>query len=134
MAWNDGISKVMGDFIDSLGNLGTIARETAEGVIDTEAEGFRKNVEPKIPVDTGGLKNSFNFEKCTDKGEDWYGYRAGFDGNAPRGESYEKIANILNYGTVNIAGTHFVTKAVRKLKGMDERIEARIEAELSKRT
>lgn len=134
MAWNDGLSKMMGDFLDSLGDLGTVARETAEGVIDTEAEGFRKNVEPRIPVDTGGLKNSFTFEKQTDAGSDWYGYRAGFDGNTPRGEPYEKIANIQNYGNAHLAGTHFVTKAIKKLKGMDGRIEARIEAELSKRT
>lgn len=134
MTWNDGISKMMGDFLDSIGDLGTVARKTAEGVIDTEAEGFRKQVEPRIPVDTGGLKESFTLEKCNDSGKDWYGYRAGFDGNTPRGEPYEKIANIQNYGNSRVAGTHFVTKAIKKLKGMDDRIEARIEAEVSKRT
>lgn len=134
MTWNDGISKMMGDFLDSIGDLGTVARKTAEGVIDTEAEGFRKQVEPRIPVDTGGLKESFTLEKCNDSGKDWYGYRAGFDGNTPRGEPYEKIANIQNYGNSRVAGAHFVTKAIKKLKGMDDRIEARIEAEVSKRT
>ena len=134
MTWNDGISKMMGDFLDSIGDLGTVARKTAEGVIDTEAEGFRKQVEPRIPVDTGGLKESFTLEKCNDSGKDWYGYRAGFDGNTPRGEPYEKIANIQNYGNSRVAGTLFVTKAIKKLKGMDDRIEARIEAEVSKRT
>lgn len=133
MTWNDGISKMMGDFLDSIGDLGVVARKTAEGVIDTEAEGFRKQVEPRIPVDTGGLKESFTLEKCNDSGKDWYGYRAGFDGNTPRGEPYEKIANIQNYGNSRVAGTHFVTKAIKKLKGMDDRIEARIEAEVSKR-
>lgn len=134
MAWNDGITSELSEFIESLGDLGDIAKDAAKSVIDTEVEKFSTNVESKIPVKTGGLKSSFNVSKVTDGGSSFYGYDAAFEGNAPNGEPYQKIANVINYGKENQAGTQFVSKAIRKLKGMDERIEARIETEISKRT
>lgn len=134
MAWNDGISKLMSEAIDEVKDLGEQAVTVAKEVIDTEAKGFNNGVKNKIPVNTGGLKESFKFGRKTDKGDSWYGYEAEFEGNAPNGEPYEKIANILNYGTPTIAGSHFITKEVKKLKGMDNRIEARIEVEITKRT
>lgn len=134
MAWNDGVTSELSKFIESLGDLGEVATEVAKSVIDTEVSQFSSSIESKIPIKTGGLKASFNLSKVTDAGSSYYGSSAAFEGNAPNGEPYQKIANVLNYGTENQAGTQFVSKAIHKLKGMDGRIEARIEAEISKRT
>ena len=134
MSWNDGITKEMSEYLDGLSDVGTKARKVGEQVIDEEVREFSNRVVPKIPVKTGGLKAAYKETKITDNGKNWYGYEVGFEGNAPNGESYEKIANIQNYGTPRRAGSFFITNAVKKLKGMSDRIEARIEAEISKRT
>lgn len=134
MAWNDGITQEMADFLDGVSRAASGVRKIAEGVIDGEVQSFSERVTARVPVATGGLRNSFKVERDTSRGRNWYGYDASFEGNAPNGEPYEKIANILNYGTPHMAGTQFVSNAVRKLKGMDDRIEARIETELSQRT
>lgn len=134
MAWNDGITKELSDYMDGLLDLGDAAVEAAKSVIDTEVAEYSKNVESKIPVKTGGLKASFSTTKVTDRGRNYYGSDVSFNGNAPNGEPYQKIANVLNYGDEHHAGTQFVSNAIRKLKGMDDRINARIEEEISKRT
>lgn len=137
MAWNDGTTEQIYEYLDNLKDLGDVALNAAHAVIDTEIAQFKKRVVSKTPVGpTGGLKASLNFSRITDRGSSYYGQEAIFEGNAPNGEPYEKIANVLNYGTKDgrITGTQFVSNAIRYLKGMDERIEARIEAELSKRT
>ena len=87
--------------------------------------------------------SSFNLTRI-DRGKGWYGYEAEFVGVSPEGVPYQKIANMLNYGREAgsdanhkwgaISGTHFISVAVKKLKGMDDRIEARIAAKLAKRT
>lgn len=129
MAWNDGITEEMSEFLNSVSSAASKARKIGEQVIDTEVQQFSGNVEPRIPVDTGGLKASYTVEKDTSR-KNWYGYNVEFKGNAPNGEPYQKIANILNYGTPHIAGTFFITNAVKRLKGLTDRINARIEAEL----
>ena len=44
-----------------------------------------------------------------------------YEGNDENGEPYAKIANILNSGSSTIRPRKFITKAVKKLKGMDAR-------------
>ena len=134
MAWNDGITEEMAGFLEDVSRAANGARKIAEGVIDSEAQSFSERVTERVPVATGGLRDSFKVERDTSRGRNWYGYDASFEGNAPNGQPYQKIANVLNYGTPHMAGTLFISNAVRKLKGMDDRIEARIEAELSQRT
>lgn len=137
--WNDGISKELSDFFKGVDGLDEQAMGAFRGAIDDEVKSYDNRIQSSVPVRTGGLRSSFKVEKETSR-RNWYGYRAEFEGEAPNGEPYQKIANVLNYGKPAddnggaIAGTFFVTKAIRKLQGMDERIEARIEAELIKRT
>lgn len=139
MAWNDGISKELSDFLASASDINGATKLAFESVIDEEVQGYEKRIQQSAPVKTGGLRASFTVKREFDR-RNWYGYNAEFEGNAPNGEPYEKIANVLNYGRPAgdnggaVAGTFFVTKSIRKLKGMDERIEARIAAELAKRT
>lgn len=134
MSWNDGITKEIGDFLNGVANALEGVRKIAEGVIDSEAMALKERILERVHSPTGGLRSAFKIERKTDNGPNWHGYTFGFEGNAPNGEPYEKIANIQNYGWKHRAGTQFVSNAIRKLKGMDGRIEARIEAELSKRT
>lgn len=138
MAWNDGITKQLSDFLQTYSDIDAVTKQAFESVIDEEAGKFERQIQGSVPVKTGGLKASFKVERNIDR-RNWYGYNAEFEGNAPNGEPYQKIANILNYGRPAddnagaIAGTFFVTKTIRKLKGMDDRIKARIEAELIKK-
>lgn len=133
MAWNDGITQELSEFLNGIRAVGPQARKAAEQVIDTEVQSFSDNVEPRIPERTGGLKRSYKVMKDTSR-RNWYGYSILFDGNAPNGEPYEKIANIANYGTPYRAGSFFITKAIKRLRGMDSRIEARIAVEIEGKT
>jgi hypothetical protein len=45
----------------------------------------------------------------------------GYEGNDPNGTPYVKDANILDYGTSKIEPKRFITKAVRKLRGFDDK-------------
>lgn len=133
--WNDGISKLMNDYLAELSDggkidLGQTYIDAVKKEIDVAIDDYANFVEPKIPVDTGGLKASFKIEKVTNK-RNWYGYRAEFKGNAPNGEPYQKIANILNYGRAGkTAPTYFITRAIRRLKKVDANIEKRFVQDL----
>ena len=94
--------------------------------VDIEAEIVRAELARNVPRRTGGLARSLIKAKCTVR-KNWYGYRIEFEGDDPKGVPYQKIANILNYGTSNFKGTRFMTKAIRKLRGMDDRIFERFE-------
>ena len=140
MSWNDGISKEMSDmFATTLNGLGEEAISAAKEVIDEDAQRFASTVTSKTPVHTGGLAASFKLV-LLNRGQKWYGYSAEFVGTSPDGVPYQKIANILNYGRAAgdgygaISGTHFMTVATHRLKGMNGRIEARIASKLAKRT
>lgn len=139
MALYDGISEELTRELQEFEvNLDEVTRQAFTSVIDEEVKAYERNVRDHTPQRTGGLRNSFKVTNISSN--KWHGYRAEFEGNAPNGEPYQKIANILNYGkpaddhSGAIAGTHFVSKAIRGLKGMDDRIEARISAEIAKRT
>ena len=141
MSWNDGISKEMSDMLEAtLSGLEEETKQAAREVIDEETKRFQTYVLTHVPRNTGGLAASFMVYRVNDGKPNWYGYKTAFEGNAPNGVPYEKIANTLNFGRPAgdgygaIASTEFVSNAVRRLKGMDDRIEARIAAKLAKRT
>ncbi len=139
MSWNDGISKELSEFLTGTLEIGEATEQAFKSVIDDEVQTYENRIQAGVPIRTGSLKASFTVNKAQGR-RSWYGYSAEFEGNAPNGEPYQKIANILNYGkpaddhSGAIAGTHFISKAIRGLKGMDDRIEARISAEIAKRT
>lgn len=130
-SWSDGITSELGEIMDDLRVVGSRARTVAQHVIDEEVSDYADRVTKAAPMDTGGLRASHHVQIDKER-RGWYGYNAQFEGKAPNGEPYEKIANILNYGTPKQAGTRFVSKAVHRLKGLSNRIEARIEAECEK--
>ena len=59
-----------------------------------------------------------------------YGYRLEYEGNAPDGTAYQKVANILDKGSSTLKPRRFITKAVKKLKGLDDRAAKRFEEKL----
>lgn len=125
MSWNDGISKELNDYFESIQNFGEQAVAALQEQIDIEADEFRQVLEQTSPKGaTLGLLNSLRKTKLVAR-RNWYGYSVEFEGSNRKGEPYQKIANILNYGTSNIKGTRFISRAIRKLKGMDDRIAQR---------
>ena len=132
MSCNDGINKEMSEYFNSLTEKTEQAVEAIKEQIDIEAEEFRKQLEQTAPKGaTLGLLNSLRKTKLVVRRK-WYGYSVEFEGYNKKGEPYQKIANILNYGTSTIQGTRFISRAIRKLKGMDERIENRFKTKLNK--
>lgn len=138
MQWNDGTTKQLNGLFDRLSrNLSPKTLEIAKSVIDEAAREFENSIRDGIPMSAlggGGLRDSFAIYQVADKGPDWYGYRAEFEGEAPNGESYQKIANVLNYGRKAYrgkqhgwAGTHFINIAVSQLSGLTDNINRNID-------
>lgn len=124
--WNDGVSKQLADFFNKLGDLGDIIQESVKEQIDYEVSLLVQNISSTTPKGkTLGLWRSLSQAQITAKYM-WYGWSVTFAGENEKGVPYQKIANILNYGTSHIQGTRFISKAIRKLKNMDDRILERI--------
>ncbi len=122
---NDGITKEMSSFLSRLENIGPESIAIAKKTIDTAVDEYERNVTTATPVRTGSLKSSFKVTPVV-KGSNYYGYNAEFTGENENGESNAKIANILNYGSPTMAGSHFLDKATKKLKGLSQKIEDNI--------
>jgi hypothetical protein len=124
--YNDGLTESFAEYFTELGKVGDLAIESIKEQIDIEAEGVEKSLIENTPEKTGGLKASLRKTKIDSKNSR-YGYRLEYEGNAPDGTPYAKIANILNHGTSTIKPKRFLTRAVRKLRGLDDRVEKRFE-------
>jgi len=119
--------KELAEYLESLTKVGDAAKAAVREQVDIEAEKVREVLARTAPRgDTGGLIRSLTKAEITTRAK-WYGFRIEFEGSDHKGVPYQKIANILNFGTSNIQGTRFINKAIRKLKGMDKRIAARFE-------
>jgi len=126
--YNDGLTEALGDYFEELGKVGDKAVESLKEQIDIEADGVERELESNTPEATGGLRASLR--KTALSGGGRYGYRLEYEGNAPDGTPYAKIANIQNSGTSNMKPRRFITRAVRKLKGLDDRAVKRFEEKL----
>lgn len=126
--YNDGLTEALGNYFVELGKVGDIAIESLKEQIDIETDGVERELIENTPEATGGLKASLKRTKLP--GGKRYGYHLGYDGNAPDGTPYAKIANILNSGTSNIKPRRFIAKAVKKLRGLDDRAAKRFEKKL----
>jgi len=127
--YNDGITEALDNYFEELSTVGDKAIEALKEQIDIEADGVERELMDNTPEgETGGLKASL--KKTTLSGGSRYGYKLEYEGDAPDGTPYAKIANILNSGTSKIKPRRFVTKAVRKLKGLDDRAAKRFEEKL----
>jgi hypothetical protein len=126
-SWNDGVSKQLSEYFEQIGEYGEFAIEAIQEQIDLETEKLVSQLEQTTPRGpTLGLLNSLRKSKITVR-HNWYGYSVEFEGENRKGVPYQKIANILNYGTSTIKGTRFINKAIRNLKDMDERIYNRFQ-------
>ena len=131
MAWNDGVSKELSDYFEALRQKSETAIEAIQEQVDIEAELVRSELERTAPRGaTLGLLKSLSKVRLTARKE-WYGYSVTFDGCNKQGVPYQKLANILNYGTSHIKGTRFISRAIRKLRGMDTRISERFEKKMA---
>lgn len=127
--YDDGLTQALGTYFKDLEKVGDKAVEAIKEQIDIEADGVERELICNTPKgETGGLKVSLKRTQL--QGGNRYGYRLEYEGNAPDGTPYAKIANILNSGTSTIKPRRFITKAVRKLKGLDDRVAKRFEGKL----
>jgi len=91
-----------------------------------EAEALRAELHKTTPRRYGNLVRNLTKAQVTNR-DNWYGYRLEFEGDDPRGTPYQRIVNVLNFGSSTIKGTRFISKAIRKPKGIDSRIAKRFE-------
>lgn len=124
--YNDGLTEALGGYFEELQKIGGLAVEAIKEQIDIEADGVERELINTTPKgETSGLKKSLRRTKI--QGVNRYAYLLEYEGNAPDGTPYVKIANILNSGTSTIKPRCFITKAVRKLKGLGDRAAKRFE-------
>lgn len=121
--YNDGLTEALGSYFEELEKVGDLAIESLKEQIDIETDSVERELMDNTPEVTGGLKASL--KRAQLQGGSRYGYRLEYEGNAPDGTPYGKVANILNSGTSTIKPRRFITKAVRKLKGLDDRAAQR---------
>lgn len=127
--YSDGLTEALGNYFDELGKVGDAAVKSLKEQIEIEADGVERELIDNTPDgETGGLKASLRKTKL--QGGNRYGYRLEYEGNAPDDTPYAKIANILNSGTSKIKPRRFITRAVKKLKGLDDRAAKRFEGKL----
>lgn len=123
------VTKQLSEYFKQLEQVGDKAIEAIKEQIDIEVESVEKEIRENTPVGkTGGLVESLTKTKI-DTGKR-YGYKLEYEGNARDGTPYAKIANILNSGTSEIRPRKFIAKAVRKLKGVDDRTKKRFEQKI----
>lgn len=131
-SWNDGVSKQLSEYFEQISEYGEYAIEAIKEQIDIEVEKLMRTLEETTPRGkTLGLLNSLRQSRIVAK-QNWYGYSVEFVGEDRKGTPYQKIANILNYGTSTIKGTRFINKAIHNLKDMDARIYERFQRKISK--
>lgn len=129
-SWNDGVSKQLAEYFEQIAEFGDYAIEALQEQIDIEVDNLMKQLESSTPRgQTLGLLNSLRKSKIVAK-KNWYGYSVEFVGQDRKGVPYQKIANILNYGTSTIKGTRFITKAIHNLRGVDDRIYNRFKKKI----
>lgn len=114
------------DFINTkLTVLGKAAYEAIEDVVTAEANACYNNIKEGTPVKSGGFRDSLEIEKVDDKNNSKFGYTIDYEGYNDKGVAYSYIGRSLNKGTSRITAKKHIDKAVRKLKGMDDRINQR---------
>lgn len=115
-----------------LQQVGTQASEVATSAlkeqIDIDAQNYYEFLKSNAP--NASLANAVTMTKYETGTR--YGYVIRFDGNSASGMSYEQLARWFNNGTNRISPTYFITRATRRLKGLDNRAYYRFEVELNK--
>jgi hypothetical protein len=129
------VSKVndeLDSFLENLSHIGRDAISATTEVIDEESTLLFENIKASTPVRTGGLKNSLVKRRKTDN-HARYGYIIEYAGYNEQGVPYSKIARTLNKGTKTVSATRHIDRAIRKLKGLDDRIYERYLEKIKRR-
>lgn len=146
MAWNDGLTKEIDNFFNNvLGELGDAAIEIIKETVDDYSLELFKDLKKNTPIakeskDSVNLPDRLTSRKITEKGSKYYGYSIYYEGEFKRGTKmipYQKLANILNFGSVvaqkkkdgsynkeytNVKATRYISKAIKKLKKINPEI------------
>lgn len=126
------ITKQLSEFFERIDQFSDKAILAVKEQIDIEANAVFDEIKAGTPKKTGGLKNSLI--KTSIDTPKRYGHKIKYEGNAPDGTPYAKIANILNSGSSTIKPKKFISKAIHKLKGLDDRASKRFKENNSKKT
>lgn len=116
------------DYIDkTLTVAGKAAYKAIQEVVTEEANACYEAIKENTPVDKGELRDSLEIIPVDGittikKKVPRYGYEIDYVGYNDEGVAYSKIGRTLNKGTSKIPARRHITKAVKKLKGMDDRI------------
>lgn len=122
----DGVSKELAEYFEKLEKLGDLAVESIKEQLDIESDRAEQEIRDGTPKGkTGGLAGSLKKAKIDTLKK--YGYTLEYEGENTQGVHYAKIANILNSGSSTIKPKRFITKVVKKLKGLDDRAVQRFE-------
>ncbi len=114
-------------------NLGPTVIDTVKSVIDEEAnkcfEQIKSNT-PRSNVDHAHLVDSIQITSVESFGR--YGWKLEYVGYNEEGVPYSLIARSLNKGSAfGGVATHHIDTAINLLKGMDDRIIARVNEALN---
>jgi hypothetical protein len=124
----DGIGNEISVFLDDISKKINSTDDIIIATVDKYADEFYKNVKDASQKH-GNLGDKYTKTKIVDGYK--YGYEFEFKGNAPNGEPYEKIANVLNYGWKKRVGryapTHFITNQIIKLAGINRAVDEQVE-------
>lgn len=126
--YNDGLTEQLSEYFGQLETVGDKAVEALKEQIDEETDNVEHELLDNTPENTGGLKAAFTRTRIESANR--YGYRLEYEGNAEGGTPYARIASVLNNGSSTIKPRRFITKAVKKLKGLDDRATKRFEEKL----
>lgn len=126
------VNDELDSFLENLSHIGRDAINATTEVIDEESTLLFENIKASTPVRTGGLKNSLVKRRKTDN-HARYGYIIEYAGYNEQGVPYSKIARTLNKGTKTVSATRHIDRAIRKLKGLDDRIYERYLEKIKRR-
>ena len=126
------VNDELDNYLQSLSYIGRDAINATTEVIDEESTQLYENINASTPVRTGGLKNSLVKRRKTDN-HARYGYIIEYAGYNEQGVPYSKIARTLNKGTKTVSATRHIDRAIRKLKGLDDRIYERYLEKIKRR-
>lgn len=110
---------------ENLTVVGKSAYDAIKEVVTEEAQACYEAIKAGTPVRTGGLRDSLTIEEVSDPVKNIYGYNIDYKGYDKYQVAYSYIGRTLNKGTSKIPAVRHLDKAVRKLKGMDDRINKR---------
>ena len=84
-SWNDGVSKELYEYFESINNFGDLAIQSVQEQIDLEVEKLFQQLQETTPRGkTLGLLNSLRKSKITVR-YNWYGYTIEFEGEDRKG-------------------------------------------------